>query len=560
MENKKTLIDVIGIKERTNEVFEFFNMLGFFNINSNSSRVAFLGKTSTENDFTRLFPTINYNLELLDALLYEAKKIQAEKKAKRELSRAQKLASLPISGGSNTAKDHIKLMPAGKYVLTSAQNNTDIDSNMFYSLLEYCKANDAKLLIGRLTYNKSGFAQPDINSKDTELWYDANVTPYLVNGHISLDNKFHFLADVNVIPTARNPLTGLEAATESGIHAIIPATKIMMKVSAALKNAKTKIICSTGAVTKRNYILRRAGMVASIEHNISAIYIDTESGDIRQLEQMEGFSGFFDFHTKYEPTGVKKVNNIECLQLGDIHAEKLSKSLLESTCNLVSSLMPKHIFCHDVLDFSSRNHHNIKDSTFIHLQHVNNNTVKSDLKSAARVIDSLKKSCSHAELHIIESNHDLALSKWLKEQDFKNDPINAVVYLQCMLALYKYQESNGTSDFNMLKYAYKAVGRGKFSDSINFHETDESVIIAGVEHGCHGHNGVNGSRGNPASFRSLGTPLNTGHTHSPSIHGKVYTAGVTNESLDMGYNLGASSWARAHIITYTNGQRQILFV
>ncbi len=79
-----------------------------------------------------------------------------------------------------------------------------------------------------------------------------------------------------------------------------------------------------------------------------------------------------------------------------------------------------------------------------------------------------------------------------------------------------------------------------------FLTTDQSFKIAGIECGVHGHNGINGSRGNPKQFKKLGK-LNTGHTHTASIYGGVYTAGVT--VVYMGYNVGASSWTQTHIIT-----------
>ena len=158
----------------------------------------------------------------------------------------------------------------------------------------------------------------------------------------------------------------------------------------------------------------------------------------------------------------------------------------------------------------------------------------------------------------MESNHDLAINTWLKNADFKIDPINALVYLDCMTALYRHKEEGNGDYFNMLQYAYEEIGEGGYSDQINFHETDESLVIAGVEMGNHGHNGVNGSRGSPKQFAALGVPMNTGHTHSPSIFYPCFTAGVT-ASLEMGYNIGASSWAIADTITYANGQRQIIF-
>jgi hypothetical protein len=158
---------------------------------------------------------------------------------------------------------------------------------------------------------------------------------------------------------------------------------------------------------------------------------------------------------------------------------------------------------------------------------------------------------------IVESNHDLAINTWLKNTDFKTDPNNAILYLTCMKALYEHIDETGNGDFNMLAFVCRHFGELN-SPNVYFHETDKSLEFAGVECGVHGHVGLNGSRGSPAQFRTLGLPLNTGHTHTPSIQGACYTAGVAGE-LDMGYNIGPSSWQYASILTWPNGQRQVVF-
>ncbi len=189
-------------------------------------------------------------------------------------------------------------------------------------------------------------------------------------------------------------------------------------------------------------------------------------------------------------------------------------------------------------------------------QHKKGNTVEGDIIATAEVIAALQNSFD-GEVHIIESNHDLAINTWLKNMDFKEDPTNALTYLKCMTALYE-SINNGDSSFNMLEFAMEEIA-GLSSEQMVYHTTDESVIMAGIEMGCHGHTGTNGSRGSPAQFRALGVPMNTGHTHTPSIMGGCYTAGVTG-SLEMGYNIGASSWQLANILTWPNGQRQVIFM
>lgn len=498
--------------------------------------------------------------ELFEDLMSYAEKerrAKIEREAERERKRAAKKAAkeaLPVADGFHKVEERIKRYPAGRYILTVAQNNTLSDPAFLQAMKCFASERGATILIACTTYNKNGFNQPEDN-----LWYDKDIMPYLVNGHINLDDFAHFIADANVIVTAKNPISGFEAATPAGVHTIVPASKIGLKVTAALKGGRTKIVTSTGAATMRNYILRKAGTVAAFEHNIGAVYVDTIEGVIRHVERMGDDHGFYDIDGYYSANGFVPLaaGDIAALQPGDIHAEKLERNNLASLLSLIDELKPESIVLHDVMDFSSRNHHNIKDAFFIHKQTVANNTVSNDLNTVASVI--LQLNDSGSKIHVVESNHDLAIETWLKNADWKTDPINARIYLESALDWIKHQEDQPETPYNALERACRrAFPHEQHAwDDINFHKVDESLIIAGVEN-CHGHNGVNGSRGSPTQFRALGIPLNTGHTHSPSIYGKVYTAGVL-ASLDMGYNVGASSWAIAHVITYRNGQRQIYF-
>lgn len=546
------------------DIIAFFSANGFFKLKNvekqterfNSSREEFASEFDTELSDDTLQTLFDYVAE------QKAAKIEREKrKLERDTKKAAKEALKPLSAGQDTATQHITQFPKGRYVLTCAQNNTDIDGAFFGALLTYCRENNCKLLIAKTTYNKSGFAQPSVDAQENnDLWYAPELSDFIVQGQIDLGGV-HFIADANVIPTAKWPTSGFDGVTPGGIGAVIPATKIELRVGAALKGQPNKIIAATGTVTKRNYILRKAGAVAAIGHSIGALFVDTETNELRHLEQVEGFEGFYDLNALYTETGVEFVPAIEALQFGDIHAEKMDKQNLERALRLIRDYEPANIVLHDVLDFSSRNHHNIKDPVFMHVQTVQGNTVAGDLKALATVLDHI---AAHAKeyggtVHIIESNHDLAINTWLKNSDFKIDPVNALTYLTCMQALYLHNEKGRKADyFNMLAFAYANIGKGKHGDEINFHETDESLLIAGIEMGNHGHNGPNGSRGNPKAFAALGVPMNTGHTHSPSIYGSCYTAGVT-ASLEMGYNIGPSSWAIADVVTYENGQRQIWF-
>ena len=536
--------------------------LGYFRAKSAEKKNAISEELFTE--FNKI-ESVNMS-DILDILNEETAK-RAETYRKREAAKvlkAQAEAQKPISAGAESGVEHIiKAQPSRVYVITTAQNNTDVSKTFLDILNNYCKVNSALLMVGKTTYNKGAFAQPEVN--DDSLWYDPAITEYLVSGHIEITPNLHFFADANVIPTAKNPLSGFAGLTGAGVDIIIPATKLSLQCVASLKGSRGKVMHSTGAVTLRNYILRKAGAVAQTEHNISALVVEINnegSHNIRQLELVKGANHIYDEGIAYYADGYSKEAHAAALQFGDIHAEKMTLENQQKLGTLISKYRPSNVLIHDVLDFSSRNHHNIKDPVFIFKMHEKGETVRCDIQTVTRVLDYITKTIlsynSASLVHIIESNHDLAINTWLKNADFKTDPVNATVYLQCMLALYKHIEDNPDEEFNMLEFAYNEIGCGYCGDYIQFHKTDESVIIAGVEMGCHGHSGVNGARGSPQGFRTLGVPMNTGHTHTPSICGAVYTAGVS-ASLEMGYNVGPSSWHLAHVLTWPNGQRQIIF-
>lgn len=486
-------------------------------------------------------------------------KAQAKRIAKAEADEAK-----PVAGGVENPDAVITDAPKHDvYVITTAQNNTHCDEKFLAALRTYCRERGAHLMVGKTTYNKGAFAQPEVN--DDTLWYDPEIMPNLVHGHIRITPNLHFFADANVIPTAKNPLQGFEGLTPAGVDCIIPAVKIALKCAASLKGARGKILHATGAVTLRNYILRKAGAVAQAEHNIGALVVEIAhdgSHTVRQLERMPNESGFYDNGIYYDINGASMGHDAAALQFGDIHAEKMTPTNLAKCLHLIRHFAPERVLIHDVLDFSSRNHHNIKDPLFVFKTMQNKETVAGDLERVAQVLDAFAEEAfkvnPDSQLDVIESNHDLAINTWLKNADFKLDPVNAPVYLRCMLAWYESIAADPSAEFNMLQYAYTAIGGGTAAEMIQFHMTDESVVIAGVEMGCHGHSGVNGARGSPQGFRTLGVPMNTGHTHTPSICGGVYTAGVS-ASLEMGYNIGPSSWHLAHIVTWPNGQRQIIF-
>lgn len=521
-----------------------------------------------------VFDNIHHSSEICDWL--EANKPVKPAKPKRE--RVEREDNRPVAAGAlNNSVENWRVLEGKRFILTSAQNNTFPHKNFLSSLEHAANDLDATLLVSKYAYNKNGFKAAGNNNEvreagknNSELHYDPAFEKYFLNENVFLhsrDSRFAFMAEINILPTADFPLSGFAetvAALELNGVAIGHA-KITAESVPALKGEKVARMYSTGTATLKNYIQQKAGQKAEALHNFGALLVEfDDEGEffVRQLETMDDSGMFYDLNMNYTPSGAFSAEgHVLALQYGDIHAEKLddecgfaSWGKTWGSDSLLDILRPKYQVIHDVHDFTSRNHHNRASGVFLAKQYAaGRDKVLDDLRDTGEVLAEMERDFS--QIMIVESNHDLALSRWLDDRkcDIASDPANAELYHTLNAAIYK-AIAEGDDTFNVLDYAIRNVAG--IDVNATFLETDQSFKIAGIECGAHGHNGINGARGNPKGFRKLGK-MNTGHTHTASIYGGVYTAGVAG-SLDMGYNIGASSWTQTHIITYANGQRTLI--
>jgi hypothetical protein len=473
-------------------------------------------------------------------------------------NRAHKLkqkitANKPLAAGTMLSPDEKReRLKSKRFVITSAQNNTFIVKPFLKSLEVYAKTNQSELLISTFTYNKNGYQKIE---KDSEgVWYDKAVQPYIKNDSCILADGLLFCGELNILPTAVDPLSGLHnyCNTSSGI---IPHAKLRAKSMPVGKGNDPRLLYTTGAVTQRNYIQQKAGQKAEHHHSMSALSVEiSDRGQwfVRQLCYDKKLEGFYDLDMFYSANGVKHMSEVEAITFGDIHSAKLSKMVADvtwrsKTC-IMNTLKPKYAFCHDVHDQQARNHHNIKDPHFLFAMHVNGTeSVVDEVKLTCSVINEIKR--PWCKTVIVESNHDLALEKWLKEQDYRRDPVNAIFFLEMQLA--KYQSIiQKDKTFSIFEHACKLNG----IEDVEFLRQDQEYWVAGVNNGNHSHLGNNGGRGSVKAYVDRGTKENIGHGHGFEIWDGVWRSGVSGD-LDMGYNVGGSSWNHTHILTYSNGKR-----
>lgn len=462
-----------------------------------------------------------------------------------------------------------------RFILTSAQDHTSVHKGFLSALMTYRDwlRNDGscELMIAGFTYNKRLFED---HSKWQAMWPDM-IREHMVWGRVRIADKIDFCAEMNTRPTAKTPLTGFETYTRHR-WGIFPHAKVQLRSIATMKHEPSKQIMTTGAVTLPNYVQLRAGIEAQFHHVLGAVLVEVDENGVFFCRHLlaEDDGSFYDLDHRITPTSVTAGHRVEAINHGDIHTAQIDPIVSAATWGvyptskkingrrvwegldgptMIDVLYPKYQFFHDVSDQRARNHHNLRDPHHMfELFHHGIDSVEDEQAEVAMFLALTRR--PWCESIVVESNHDLALKRWLKEADYKIDPLNALFFLRCQTAIYQ-AIKDGNRDFSIFEHVMRTSGFDL--TGIRFLRTDDSFRIFDIEKALHGHNGANGGRGSVLSFTRMGPKATVGHYHSPEIRDGIYAAGVKG-LLDMGYNLGLSSWAHADVITLANGKRQII--
>lgn len=465
-------------------------------------------------------------------------------------------------------KGHIK-----RYIFTSIQNNTHLHPG-FNNLVAYTEWLDGlvdascQLVVGTFSYQQNAYGPKatkrgkyDAEAASDALWYATEAEPYICDESIEIAPGLVWCGEQNILPTAINPLQSFQDYNGHKSN-IVPHAKIALESVAGLPSEDTKINYSTGTITQRNYVQKRTGILAERKHNYGALLVEIDhNGDwwARQLhvgknnEIMdigpEGFSGVRVSHGVVKPE-----NTAISIYWGDAHVHEMDKDTERvqwGTHGMLDTLNPASQFLGDVFSMASRGHHEINNFRSKYAKHAHGpNLVEEEVKETAEFLNRADR--PWCKTHVVASNHDRHLDRWLNEADFRADPANAKYFVRLQ---YQVLDAIDRDDerFNILEWALLDAGA---SNSVRFLHVDESCVVAGIENSLHGDLGINGARGSTVALTQLGRPINKGHDHKATIRGNVYSAASC--ATKFAYDTGPGSKTISHIVTYKNGARVII--
>jgi hypothetical protein len=442
---------------------------------------------------------------------------------------------------------------------TSAQNETAFNRKQLTSMENYRefltikKQKKTQIAIIPIRYRNPTTPTEDQKTKK-DMWWVDELDSMLFYNKIDFGDV-QIAADTHVSPTAKMPLTGFEALTNNN-HLIFGSFRIHFKTQARTKNTPLRIMCTTGAITRKNYSRSKAGDTASIHHSYGFTIIELNDDGTCQIPRniyVTDDGEFTDLCYKVTPEGVTEIDGVEALIWGDIHNEIIDKKIYKKTQKLCKILKPKKHILHDLLDGARFNPHERKDVFVLRRKILQNKyLMQEEIDEALKFPKDLLKKCGGKKVYVVQSNHDEFLDRHITDMNWKNDLHNSAAYLQHALI----QQTVNVEEYgNIFGYlVYKKYGDKK----VHYLKHGDHLTIKGFNLAMHGDFGSNGSRGNITQFKRLNFKMVHGHNHSPIIMDGVTSVGLTGQVNQYYTRKGISTHANAHCIIHENGKRQLL--
>tara|TARA_R110000796_G_scaffold248124_2_gene374537 strand:- start:1267 stop:2904 length:1638 start_codon:yes stop_codon:yes gene_type:complete len=446
-------------------------------------------------------------------------------------------------------------------LVTSAQNETPINRKQLASMMVYKDFitnkldKETNLVVIPVRYRNPTTPTEDQNKKKDMWWVDE------VKNNIYY-NKVEFgdttiAADTHISPTAKMPLTGLDALSNDG-HLILGAFRIHFKTQARLRNTPLRTMGTTGAITRKNYSRSKAGDTASIHHSYGFTIIELKEDGTCHVPRnifVTDDGEFIDLCYKVTPDGVTKINSIEAIVWGDIHNDIIDENIYNKTKKLCKILKPKVHVIHDLLDGGRFNPHERKD-VFIMRRKIASGKylIEEEVDEAVKFPKKLLKDCGGKNVYVVQSNHDEFLDRHITDMNWKSDLHNSPAYL-------KYATIQQTVDLEEYGNIFGYLLAEKYDDSkwgIDYLKYGDLLTIKGFNLAMHGDHGTNGSRGSITQYKRLNFKMIHGHNHSPIIMDGVTSVGLTGDVKQYYTRKGVSTHAYAHCLVHENGKRQLL--
>jgi hypothetical protein len=309
-----------------------------------------------------------------------------------------------------------------RYVITSYTQGTEINDKALQVLESYCEHNNAELLIALCA---------PLDKKDAGLIH-ARIEQYILKKDKKFNNSLFFL-DQRLNSSVLDPVSGFDSIANAKGSLILGSPRHRFKsVPRSLKHSSSpRGIWCTGSISNVDYKDNKAGLRANDLHKLGALVVLVENKDIFHIRQLSIEDGkMYDLCQYYSHDGQVIGSIPSALVLGDLHPPFTNKHVLETTKKLMSLLKPKNVVYHDVFDAASISHH-VEGKNVTKAQiYANLPSLLDEIQLTWDMLKELKDELPYSEHHIVRSNHDEHLDRYLDEARYVKDYVNKGIALK----------------------------------------------------------------------------------------------------------------------------------
>lgn len=446
---------------------------------------------------------------------------------------------------------------ARRYLFTAAQNSTPVHPEWWRVLQVIAKESGAVIRVIPFRYKNPTSAWK--GSQENRGDWARELDGLLVSERVALNENLSVLADIKIQPTNSDPVgLGDLNAVSGASSAIVGHPKIQTRSIATPQNRMAKLLMTSGACTESNYSDTRNGRVGAFHHSLSAVMVELDGKrfyarrihfDAKTRSATDSALGI-----RYTARGAAPAPRPGALVTGDLHNDFSDPAAVAATDRMIAWTRPRKVVWHDASDGYAVNHHHGKNPFY---KIAKRNSGRDDVRAEIERLVEFYRARADVDIeHVLAaSNHtDDHLARWLAENDWRTDPVNAVFYLEVALMTAKATRmgKGGTEYPSPFKVLMDAAGL----PNVRVLNRDESLIVADVALDMHGDKGPNGSRGSIRNLRRIGVKSVIGHGHSPGEDEGSTQVGTLSQ-LRREYNDGPSSWLHANAFVSDEGKRQL---
>lgn len=431
-----------------------------------------------------------------------------------------------------------KVFHKKRFIISTILPNSKINTNFISAMELYCKTNNAELILVPIRGVRNEVL---FNEADAKLYGKYFCTESIFNSNLRLVNT-------GITANNKNPIQSIKELGHKNYSVIAGSTKQCMELIPSIHKDKVHLVYLTGTCSDIIYKKNVTGHINSENNTIGALVVEIQDDKIFYIRNIEWINGYFvDLNKAYYPNKVENIE-AEAIVAGDFHlsGDEDTKAL-DLLKQEIKFLKAKKLFIHDFCSHNTINHHEQDNwlkmaklmKKFINLEAEHNYT--------ADVFNKWVEDIKNVDFYIVKSNHDRWLSRYIGNRNlWIHDNSNALyAHTLCGYAL-------------MNMDPFELTMRHKIRRDIKIHFIqDKSFKIAGIELGLHGDIGNNGGISSLRSLELSAGKCVVGHSHTPKILFKGFQVGTCTK-LDLGYNVGGSSWWNGNVSIYKDGHRQML--